>query len=157
MKMNDKAESLIRELNELLWDNNLILREGSWHWQFLDLKPSSDGASREEEVKRGIDLLHRNINHFATLRWLRQLIAETEELVRINDLKTSFLEEKTSEALEALRSRAMVKALRAGLENEEVFTKIVETNSKKELESAERLIDAKGTSSHELLLPIERS
>ena len=146
MKINVKVDTLVRELSELLWENDLFLITGNEYdsrsYIYVKTNTNSDPAVKEKLMKASIELLYTNVKSHVTLYWLRNVTARTEERIEINNAKSSFVEDKTSEALEALRSRVMVKALHAGRDNAEITTRIADAVHQYALESVERELDA---------------
>ena len=144
MKINLKVETLIRELSELLWDNNLavITDPTHWHHSYIQVQAvDKDPEVQKEMAKTSIETLYHFADMNATLFWFRKLTAKVEFRIEVNNAKSSFVEDRSSEALEALRSRVMVKALHAGRDNADIRANIAEALDREELESVERELD----------------
>lgn len=69
--------------------------------------------------------------------WVKKL----EDKLRIDAMVDAITGDLYSDVIEAARSRAMVKAIRAGLDKSEAFVKLVEEQDLKEIRSIERWIE----------------
>lgn len=98
------------------------------------------GRTEKDIIRKAVENTTLNLQH-KTPSQIAEWVQELEGMLVINAMMDEITDDLYSDVIEAARSRAMVKALRAGLDKSEAFLKLVEETNLKEIRSIERWIE----------------